>query len=152
MKKYSRIVFVTDSGTGRGPMAEEIMKELLGDEDIEVCSRGRVVLFPEPLNQKAELILDLKGKRKEGYMSIPLTQEDFTGDSLIIVMEANQKGNVLNEFSDTEHVYTLSELIGEKGDIRSPYGGTLAMYDECYNLLQSQLEKLVQKFTEEDNE
>ena len=57
MKKYDRLIFVSNSDTCRGPMAEAILKSKFLLSELEVESRGLVVLFPEPVNQKAEAIL-----------------------------------------------------------------------------------------------
>ena len=57
MKRYNKIIFVCDSGTARAPMAEAIMKEYIIKYPVEIESRGLVVLFPEPLNQKTEAVL-----------------------------------------------------------------------------------------------
>ena len=61
MRHYSKIIFVCDSGTSRAPMAEAILKEYTIRYPLEVESRGLVVLFPEPINQKAEAILISNG-------------------------------------------------------------------------------------------
>ena len=54
MKRYDKLIFATNSDTSVGPMAQAIMqsKYLLDVLDIE--SKGMVVLFPEPINPKAE--------------------------------------------------------------------------------------------------
>ena len=61
MKKYDRLIFVSNSDTCRGPMAEAILKSKFLLSELEVESRGLVVLFPEPVNQKAEAILASHG-------------------------------------------------------------------------------------------
>ena len=48
MKKYDRLIFVSNSDTCRGPMAEAILKSKFLLSELEVESRGLVVLFPEP--------------------------------------------------------------------------------------------------------
>ena len=57
MKPYNRIVFVAESGTCRAPMAAGIFQEYSLNHPVEVLIRGLVVLFPEPLNQKAEAVM-----------------------------------------------------------------------------------------------
>ena len=72
MKKYDRLIFVSNSDTCRGPMAEAILKSKFLLSELEVESRGLVVLFPEPVNQKAEAILASHG----------LTMKDHTAKML----------------------------------------------------------------------
>lgn len=61
MKRYNKLIFVDDDDNSRAPMAKIIMrsKYLLGPMEVE--SRGLVVLFPEPMNQKAEAVLISNG-------------------------------------------------------------------------------------------
>ena len=59
MKQIKRIIYVAGSGTSRAPMAAAIIKSMLKDSDVDVLSRGIVVQFPEPLNQKAEASQDM---------------------------------------------------------------------------------------------
>ena len=61
MKKYSRIVFVSMHNTCRGPMAELLMKSITTHKEMEIVSRGLIVLFPEPFNPKAVAVLRQRG-------------------------------------------------------------------------------------------
>ncbi len=61
MKQYDRIIFVDSDDTTRAPMAKVIMKSKFLLASMEICSRGLVVLFPEPMNQKAEAVLISNG-------------------------------------------------------------------------------------------
>ena len=61
MKQYDKIIFVCENGTARAPMAEAILKEYRIKYPVEIESRGLVVLFPEPLNQKVEAVLISNG-------------------------------------------------------------------------------------------
>ena len=69
MKQYDRVLFVAESGTCRAPMAVGILKEQILKHPVEVEARGMVVLFPEPLNQKAEAVMISNGITMEDYMS-----------------------------------------------------------------------------------
>ena len=86
MKRYSKIIFVCNSGTARAPMAEAIMKEYILKFPMEIESRGLVVLFPEPLNQKVEAVLISNGINGENQMSKQLAPEDLVPEHLIITM------------------------------------------------------------------
>ena len=57
MKKYDRLIFVSSSDTALGPMAEAILQSKFLLEELEITSKGVVVLFPEPINPKAEAVL-----------------------------------------------------------------------------------------------
>ncbi len=137
MKRYDRIIFVCNSGTARAPMAEAIMKEYILKFPMEIESRGMVVLFPEPLNQKVEAVLISNGINVENQMSKQLSGEDLLPENLIITMEAAQKQKILEEHRDISgvDVEVLTDLTGDELEILNPYGGTLQSYGICYETL-----------------
>ena len=49
------------NNTCMGPMAELLMKHITVHKDIEIISRGLIVLFPEPVNPKAIAVMRQKG-------------------------------------------------------------------------------------------
>ena len=60
MKRYDRLIFVSSSDTSVGPMAEAILQSKYLLEELEITSKGVVVLFPEPINPKEEIQIVLK--------------------------------------------------------------------------------------------
>lgn len=141
---YKRIVFVANGGTAREPMAAAILKELGLKQPVEILARGLVVLFPEPMNQKAEAVMISNGLPTEGYMSSQLTAEDLDGETLVLAMEEKHRQKVLEMFeeADPAHVHVLTEYVGDELEIVNPYGGTLQMYGLCYETLLSSIKKL----------
>lgn len=149
-QKYNRLIFVSQSDIGRGVMAKIIMKSLLLNRPIEIDSRGLIVLFPEPLNQKAEAVLVSKGLNVQGHSSRQLTEADLTEDCLIVAVEEEEKQKILLEYQNTENVYSFAEVIGSDIDIINPYGGPLSAYGECYEVLDMLVRTLVEKFNKEE--
>ena len=74
MKKYDRLIFVSSSDTAVGPMAEAILQSKFLLEELEITSKGVVVLFPEPINPKAEAVLVSNGLTMKNHMSDPLVR------------------------------------------------------------------------------
>lgn len=150
MRQYRKIIFVGDSGTVRAPMAEAILKEYIIKYPLEIESRGLVVLFPEPVNQKAEAVLISNGINLENQMSRQLEQEDLNPDNLIVVMEGEQKQKILETYEVPEgtEVEVLTELTGDELEIINPYGGTLQSYGLCYETLNKTIKKLVNLINE----
>ena len=89
---YHKIIFVAQTGTCREAMAAGIFGEFVLQQPLEITSRGLVVQFPEPMNQKAEAVLISNGINMEGFVSQQLTEEDLAKDALVITMEQQQKG------------------------------------------------------------
>ena len=154
MKIYNRIIFVAGSGTCRQPMAAAIMQDYAMKYPVEILARGLVVLFPEPLNQKAEAVMISNGIMLEDYSSMPLAEEDITENALAFVMEQAQRKKVLENFRNAseENVYVLTEFVGDELEIMNPYGGTLQAYGLCYETLRQTIKKLVQMLNENEGE
>ena len=149
MEKYNRLIFVCTGNTCRSPMAETIFKSMDTNSDIEVYSRGVVVLFSEPSNPKAEMVLKNHNIELKDHVSMPLTQADITNTTLILTMTEKQKKQVMQNFDLTENVYTIKEYVGEFGDVTDPYGGTLVDYEECYIELARLVKKTVYTLNDE---
>lgn len=153
MKKYDKLTFVSHSDTCRGPMAEALMQDKLLLEDIIIDSRGMIVLFPEPVNQKAEEVLRQNGLTMEGHEAAPLTKDDFDDRTLILTMEAAEKEKILEEYADAaKNVYTITGYCGEEGDIFDPIGKDIPEYGKCFMILRDVIEKLAKVIKEEEND
>lgn len=150
MKKYDRLIFVSNSDTCRGPMAEAILKSKFLLSELEVESRGLVVLFPEPVNQKAEAILASHGLTMKDHTAKMLEQEDFDERTLILVMEDALKQRIFQEHENVQNTWQLSEYIKEETDVTEPVGGSLADYGACYELLDCMISSLVVVLNEEE--
>lgn len=149
MIKYEKIIFVCTSNTSRSVMAETIYKSLETNSDIEVISRGLVVLFPEPSNPKAVIVMDNHHLSIKDHTSILLKQEDFDEDTLLLTMNVQQKEKLKEDFGLDFNIFTLKEFIGESGDVIDPYGKTLVEYEECYIELARLLKKTVYKLNKD---
>ena len=150
-QKYRKVVFLSSTDTCRGPMAAEILRHQSLEQEYVIESRGLVVLFPEPANQKAEAILKSGQMTLEGHMSSPLTQTDIQDDVLIFTMDEAEKQKVLAQYENAVNVYTLNEFVDDSTEIPDPYGQPLTAYGECYEILIGLINKLTGKlnsFTE----
>ena len=149
MTKYHKLIFVCTGNTCRSPIAEAIYKNLEKVSDTKVCSRGLVVLFSEPLNPKAEIVLKKHDLELDRHMAKGLKLSDIGENTLILTMTANQKKKVQELYPLQKEVYTIKEFAGEIGDVVDPYGGTLMDYEECYIELGRLVKKTVYKLNEE---
>ena len=154
MKKYDKVLFVSHSDTCRGPMAEAIMQHKVLLEDILIDSKGMIVLFPEPVNQKAGEVLGMNKLTMEGHEAVQFTRDDFDSRTLILVMEASQKEKILEECGDVaKNLYLVTEYSGSgSGDICSPHGGDLIEYGRCFETLKREVEKVVEVLMTEEEQ
>ena len=63
--------------TARAPMAKAILQSKELPWPMEIGSRGLVVLFPQPVNQKVEAVLARNGLSAKDHTTTPLTAEDI---------------------------------------------------------------------------
>ena len=150
MKHYDKLIFVSKSDTATGPMAEAIMSRHFLLEDILILSKGRVVLFPEPINPKAEAVLAAHDLTMKDHMSEPLSESDFDDRTLILTISEVEKKQLLQDFSNPINVFSLTEYIRGDQEIEDPYGGSLGSYGKCFEQLSAQTERLAQILRTED--
>ena len=144
--EYNKLIFVAQTGTCREAMAAGIMGDFTLRHPLEILSRGLVVQFQEPMNQKAEAVLISNG------INMELTEEDLTEDALVITMEEIHRERILEQFENAipENIQVLTKYVGDELEILDPYGGALPAYGLCYETLRKSIKKLVKKFNNEE--
>ncbi len=139
LRNYKKVVFVCKENLNLSPMCEWILKSILMDKSLEICSRGLVVLFEEPVNAKIISVLGKHCIPCRDQVSRQLKQSDIDDDTLVITMSFTEKVKVVEDFGMTEHVYTLRELVGLEDDVTDPYGGDEQAYEDTYKELKDLL-------------
>ena len=150
MEKIEKIIFAGKRAICREPMAAAILQREHLNFPVEILARGIVVLFPEPLNPKAEAVLTSNGYPQPSHIAMQLEQEDINNDVLILTMEDKQKSLIWETYENAPHVYTVKEYVGESGDILSLHGQPLTVYSQCYTELELLMRKLVTRLNEEE--
>lgn len=145
LQKYRRITFVSGTDSARGPMCAELLRHCNLKQEYVIDSRGMVVLFPEPANQKAEAVMKSVQMTLAGHSSQQLDPEEIQEDTLILTIGRSEKEKILAECSLPENVYTLNEFTGDDTEIPDPYGKPLTAYGECLEVLQGVIKKLADK-------
>ena len=126
--KYRKLIFVCMDNSCRSPIAAAIMRDINKIPELEISSRGIIVLFPEPYNPKARAILASNDIILENGTSVGLENSDFTEDTLVLTMDRDEKQKIQSEFENHHNVYTIMEFAGGSGDIFDPYGGDSDVY------------------------
>ncbi len=151
MGHIQQIIFVCTGNTCRSPMAESLYISMEFGKDIKASSRGLVVLFPEPLNPKAETVLKTHGLELNNHTAKQLKDNEINETTLVLTMTQNQKTTLLKEYCvNREHCFTLKEFVGETGDVVDPYGGSLMDYEECFSELARLVRKMAYRIEKEN--
>lgn len=149
LQKYRRVLFVSKSDNCRGPMAAELLRHENLEQEYRIGSRGMVVLFPEPANQKAEAIMRSQQMTLAEHEAMQLDEMDLDDDTLILTFEEAQKWKIVSDFENVKHVYTLGEYIDDDRVVCSSHGQPLNVYGENFELLRELIHKLAAKLNEE---
>ena len=136
MIRFQKVIFVSTGGTCRSILAKAIYRNINTNEDLQIESRGLVVLFEEPVNPKAVAIAKSKGISIEDEKSEQLTMDDFGDDILVLVMTDLLKKKVYDEFENAVNVYSIREFAGEAIDVEAAYGGELTEYGSQFKYLE----------------
>ena len=152
--KYDKVIFVGNENTCRSPMAEALFLFSFEEEECpcEIVSRGLVVLFEEPYNQKAEMILYNHGLETREKMAIQLTEEDLQGNPLILTMGFTDKLKIIEDYNYEGSVYTLKEYVGNDDELLDPYGEEMDIYEACYQDIYQVIGLVKEKFITEMKE
>ena len=145
LQKYRRVTFVSGTDSARGPMAAELLRHCDLKQEYVINSRGIVVLFPEPANQKAEAIMKSAWMTLADHSSLQFDDEDIKEDTLVLTIDESQKEKILSEYGSRDNVFTLNEFIGDDTAIPDPYGKPLTAYGECLEVLDKLIKKLADK-------
>lgn len=148
MTYYKNIVIVGTNNTTRSFMAEAVFRRLCEEKEIDdlaICSRGLVVLFPEPVNPKAAQAVGNAGYKMKEFQAAKLLAEDVDEADLILTITSEEKDRILSDYADEikgeDKVFTLSEFAGEKVGIPNPYGKELEDYTLSFVTVKRMCEK-----------
>lgn len=150
MNRYQKVIFVSTGGTCRSILAKAIYRNINTNEDLQIESRGLVVLFEEPVNPKAVAIAKSKGISIEDEKSEQLTMDDFGDDILVLVMTDLLKKKVYDEFENAVNVYSIREFAGEAIDVEAAYGGELTEYGSQFKYLEKLLTIVKDKIEQDE--
>lgn len=151
MKHYDKLIFVSESDTSTSPMAEAILQQVFLLEDILITSKGLVVLFPEPINPKAEAVLVSHSLSMKDHVSEPLSEDDFDDRTLILTMDEASMNLLLKDHEGAKNVFNLASYIQADEDILEPYGGSLADYNRVYEALRVYVLRLAKLLSLEES-
>lgn len=139
----TKLIFVCTDNTCMGPIAETIFRNENRDLDLDISSRGLVVLFPEPVNPKAETVLATHGLIISSHTAHQFKAEEVDEETLILTMNTVQKRRLATDFFINDNVYTISEFAGVHKDVDDPYGKETKDYEACFTQLYELMQNVI---------
>lgn len=142
------ILIVGTNNTTRTYMAEAVIRRLCEErelDEVEISSRGLVVLFPEPVNPRAAQAVGDAGYKIREFQATKLSGVDVEKADLILTITLEEKEHVLadyeEELADSDKVFTISEAAKEPVGIPNPYGKEVEDYATCFLTVRRMCEK-----------
>ena len=142
MSDYT-IILVGESNLTRSILAEAILKKIFQQKNIEnvnVISRGSIVLFSEPISPKASAVLYEHGCEDVSKRSTELTQEDIDNADLILTMSRSDSEHIRDHFEVNTTCMFLGTFIDMEEEIPDVAEDTKEGYEVCYELTKQAME------------
>lgn len=131
-----------------GPYAEAYMRAALAVRSangIQVASRGRVVLFPEPVNPKIQAVAVKRGFSLSWHKALEIKETDFSDTTLILSMDEDNKNRLYQKYASAKNIFSLKSYLEKTGDLRPPIGAGIEEYEAVCEELEGLLESLMEK-------
>ncbi len=142
MSDYT-IILVGENNLTRSILAEAILKKIFQQKNIEnvnVISRGSIVLFSEPISPKASAVLYEHGCEDVSKRSTELTQEDIDNADLILTMSRSDMEHIRDRFEVNTTLMFLGTFIDMEEEIPDVAEDTKEGYEVCYELTKQAME------------
>ena len=123
-------------------MASELLREQALWHPVEIYARGAVVLFPEPVNQKAEAVMVSKGMQIGKFLSKQLEEAEVDENTLVLTFEEDMRKKLSSMFPTIRYLYVLTHITGDELEILNPIGGELFTYGICLESMEKSIKKL----------
>lgn len=145
---YRRIIIVGESNVSLSIMCEVILRGLLKKKnvtEIEIISRGLVVLFSEPVAPLAIAVLTGHGYVVEDFRSSQLTEKDMDEADLILTLTDELAERVHESYASSTTVMSLGVFLDVDASMPDVSGGTIEDYEKCLLILEQLMEAVADR-------
>ncbi|OLP66797.1 Low molecular weight protein-tyrosine-phosphatase YwlE [Bacillus pumilus] len=146
------ILFVCTGNTCRSPMAQALFASIADEKGLRVTVKSAGVYASDSGKASPQAIEALFEKSIPlNHSSAKLTEDLIQEADYVLTMTAQHKQLILAQYAfAAEKVFTLKEYAtGKAGDVSDPFGGSLPVYQETRDELETLLYQLAEKLKKE---
>ena len=143
-----RILFVCTGNICRSAMAEYIFNDLAEKNSLNYRaeSAGIYAMRGYPMDTFAQRYLKSINIDGSGHTASSVNFNWLNDYKYIFVMTKEH----LMAFPKQENAFLLTEFVGEKGEVKDPWGWDISVFEACGNQLYELIYKLIEKLKIED--
>jgi protein-tyrosine-phosphatase len=148
------IVFVCTGNTCRSPMAAQLLRDKVARRGLgwTVESAGLYALAGSPMSELAAAALRKRGIQGEDHRSQPVSADLVARADWILTMTGQHAAELRLRYPDaSDKIHELARFVADtenaEVDIVDPFGGDAAKYEQCAQLLDQYVERLIEKLT-----
>lgn len=138
------ILVVCTANICRSPVGEALLRQQLHQAslaDWTVASAGTWAVRGNPASQFSALLLEERGLDIQGHRSQPVTAPLLARCDLVLCMETAHQAELRKTFpAHRAKIYTLRQMVAERGSVRDPYGGSRRQYERMVTELEQLIE------------
>ncbi|MBK8905079.1 MAG: low molecular weight protein arginine phosphatase [Anaerolineaceae bacterium] len=138
------ILVVCTANICRSPVAEALLREQLqraGLVDWTISSAGTWAAGGHPASQFSVMLLEERGLDIQGHRSQPVTGLLLAQCDLVLCMETAHQQELQEAFpAHRDKIYTLRQIVDERGSVPDPYGGSRRQYERMVTELDQLIE------------
>ncbi|MCK4422752.1 MAG: low molecular weight protein arginine phosphatase [Candidatus Omnitrophica bacterium] len=153
--KYRKILFVCTGNSCRSPMAEGLLKQMIGEsreDEFNIISAGIAAAAGIKATPKAIEVMKNHNIDISGHRTRKLTNKEIEKADLILVMERSHKDALIRLAPESASKtfllggFGLEAIEPDKNiDIPDPIGMPVEQYEYCFGLIQTSLNEVIKQ-------
>ncbi|MCA9920040.1 MAG: hypothetical protein KC445_18915 [Anaerolineales bacterium] len=139
------ILVICTANICRSPVAEALLRTKLhaaGFADWTVASAGTWATNGNAASAFSALLMEEQGLNIQAHRSQPVTDLLMQQADLLLCMETGHARTLRHDYPTHQHkIYTLRQIVGKRGSVRDPYGGSRRQYERMVAEVDDLLEQ-----------